>query len=191
MDYSNENVNLAMLGYEDELDKKVIFVKNEFAAIRAGRVDIHILDRVSMDYYGVDTAITKMANVSTPDARTILINPWDTAVLAGMSKVLSGANLGASPVDDGRVIRLVFPQLTTEDRKELVKKIKKIAEDTKVGMRNDRRNAMDKVKKIKASDNLGEDEVKTIEVDIQKMLDSYIESLDTIVAHKEKDIMTI
>jgi ribosome recycling factor len=191
MDYSNENVDITMLGLEDELNKKVIFVTNEFAAIRAGRVDTHILDRVTMDYYGTETPITKMANVSTPDARTILINPWDTAVLAGMSKVLSGANLGASPVDDGRVIRLVFPQLTGDDRKELVKKIKKIAEDTKVGMRNDRRNALDKVKRIKVSENLGEDEVKTIETDIQKMLDSYIESLDNIVARKEKDIMTI
>lgn len=191
MDYSNENVDRTMLGLEDELNKKVIFVTNEFAAIRAGRVDIHILDRVTMDYYGTETPITKMANVSTPDARTILINPWDTAVLAGMSKVLSGANLGVSPVDDGRVIRLVFPQLTGEDRKDLVKKVKKIAEDTKVGMRNDRRNAMDRVKKIKTSENLSEDEVKTIETDIQKMLDSYIESLDNIVARKEKDIMTI
>jgi ribosome recycling factor len=144
-----------------------------------------------MDYYGTQTPITKMANVSCQDARTILIIPWDTAVITGMTKVLGGANLGVSPVDDGRVIRLVFPQLTTDDRKDLVKKIKRIAEDAKVGARNSRRNAMDRIKKIKNDDKLGEDEVKTIETDIQKMLDSYIENIDNLTAQKEKDIMTI
>ncbi|MDR1917378.1 MAG: ribosome recycling factor, partial [Christensenellaceae bacterium] len=178
MDYSNENVNATMLELEDALNKKIVFVKGEFATIRAGRVDTHILDRVTMDYYGTQTAITKMANVSCQDARTILINPWDTAVLAEMVKVLSGANLGASPVDDGRVIRLVFPQLTSDTRKELVKKVKKIAEEAKVGMRNDRRTAIDRVKKIKNEEKLGEDEVKTIESDVQKMLDSYIGNID-------------
>jgi ribosome recycling factor len=191
MDYANENINMTMLELEDELNKKIVYTKNEFATVRAGRVDTHILDRVTMDYYGTQTAITKMANVSCQDSRTILINPWDTAVLAGMVKVLSGANLGASPVDDGRVIRLVFPQLTSDARKELVKKIKKIAEDAKIGMRNDRRTAIDKVKKIKTEEKLGEDEVKTIENDIQKMLDSYIENIDNITGQKEKDIMTI
>jgi ribosome recycling factor len=191
MDYSNENVNITMMDLEDELNKKVIYIKGEFATIRSGRVDTHILDRVSMDYYGTMTPVTKMANVSCQDARTILINPWDTAVLAAMVKVLSGANLGVSPVDDGRVIRLVFPQITADGRKDLVKKVKKIAEEGKVGMRNDRRNAMDRIKKIKNEEKLGEDEVKTIEGDIQKILDSYIENIDNIVEQKEKDIMTI
>jgi ribosome recycling factor len=191
MDYLNEKVNETMLEFEDRLNKRICFVKNEFASILAGRVDTRILDRVTMDYYGTQTAITKMANVSCSDARTIVINPWDTAVLSGMVKVLGGANLGVSPVDDGRVIRLVFPQLTEESRKDLVKKVKKIAEEVKVGMRSDRRDAMDAVKKIEKEEKLGQDEVKTIESDIQKMLDSYTGNIDAILEQKERDIMTI
>jgi ribosome recycling factor len=191
MDYLNDKVNERLAVLEEKLDKRFEYIKNEFVAVRAGRVDTRIVERVTVEYFGTPTPIKNLANISCADARTIVINPWDASVLSAMVKVLGASNLGASPVDDGRVIRLVFPQLTEEARKDLVKKIKRIAEDGRVGMRNDRREAMDAIKKIKTEEKLSEDDVKNIESDIQKMLNDYIENVDKALEQKEKDIMTI
>lgn len=191
MDYLNEKLNELLINYEEKLSKRFDYLKNEFIAVRAGRVDTRVVERVTIDYFGTMTPIKNLANISCTDARTIVINPWDGSVLANMVKALAAANLGTTPVDDGRIIRLVFPQLTAETRKELVKKVNKLAEDTRVGMRNERRDAMDQLKKIGNADKLSEDDVKNIEHDIQKMLDDYIGNVNSALAQKEKDIMTI
>ncbi|MBS7401050.1 MAG: ribosome recycling factor [Eubacteriales bacterium] len=191
MDYLNEKLNELLINYEEKLSKRFDYLKNEFITVRAGRVDTRVVERVTIDYFGTMTPIKNLANISCTDARTIVINPWDGSVLATMIKALAAANLGTTPVDDGRIIRLVFPQLTAETRKELVKKVHKIAEDTRVSMRNERRDAMDQLKKISNADKISEDEVKNVEHDIQKMLDDYIGNIDAALAQKEKDIMTI
>ena len=151
MDYLNEKLNEMLLGYEEKLSKRFDHLKNEFIAVRAGRVDTRIVERVTIDYFGTMTPIKNLANISCTDARTIVVNPWDGSVLSSMVKALAAANLGTTPVDDGRVIRLIFPQLTAETRKDLVKKVHKLAEDTRIGMRNERRDALDQLKKINNS----------------------------------------
>lgn len=191
MDYLNDKVNLTFDVYEEKLNKRFDFLKNEFVTIRAGRVDSRIVERVTVDYFGTMTPIKNLANISCSDARTIVINPWDASVLSPIVRALGAANLGAAPVDDGRVIRLVFPQLTEESRKDLVKRVRKIAEECRVGMRNERRDAIDQIKKINVEAKLSEDDIKNIENDIQKMLDDYISNVDAILTQKEKDIMTI
>lgn len=191
MDYLNEKLNELLINYDEKLSKRFDYLKNEFITVRAGRVDTRVVERVTIDYFGTMTPIKNLANISCTDARTIVINPWDGSVLATMVKALAAANLGTTPVDDGRIIRLVFPQLTAETRKELVKKVHKIAEDTRVSMRNERRDAMDQLKKVSNADKISEDEVKNVEHDIQKMLDDYIGNIDAALAQKEKDIMTI
>ena len=191
MDYLNEKLNELLISYEEKLSKRFDYLKNELLAVRAGRVDTRIVERVTVDYFGTMTPIKNLANISCTDARTIVVNPWDGSILSSMVKALAAANLGTTPVDDGRVIRLVFPQLTAESRKDLVKKVHRIAEDTRVGMRNERRDALDQLKKINNTDKLSEDDVKNIEHDVQKMLDDYISNVDAVLAQKEKDIMTI
>ena len=191
MDYLNEKLNELLINYEEKLSKRFDYLKNEFIAVRAGRVDTRIVERVTIDYFGTMTPIKNLANISCTDARTIVVNPWDASVLSAMVKALGAANLGTTPVDDGRIIRLVFPQLTAETRKELVKKVHSIAEDSRVKMRNERRDALDQLKKINNSDKLSEDDVKNVEHDIQKMLDDYIGNIDSALNQKEKDIMTI
>jgi len=191
MDYLNDKLNELLINYEEKLSKRFDYLKNEFITIRAGRVDTRIVERVTVDYFGTMTPIKNLANISCSDARTIVINPWDSSVLSTMVKTLSAANLGTTPVDDGRIIRLIFPQLTAETRKELAKKVHKLAEETRVGMRNERRDALDQLKKINNADKLSEDDVKNVEHDIQKMLDDYISNVDAALTQKEKDIMTI
>lgn len=191
MDYLNDKLNELLINCEEKLSKRFDYLKNEFVSIRAGRVDTRIVERVTVDYFGTMTPIKNLANISCTDARTIVVNPWDASILSAMVKALGAANLGASPVDDGRIVRLVFPQLTAETRKELVKKVHKIAEETRVGMRNERRDALDQLKKISNAEKISEDDVKNVEHDVQKILDDYIANVDTALAQKEKDIMTI
>lgn len=191
MDYLNDKLNELLINCEEKLSKRFDYLKNEFITIRAGRVDTRIVERVTVDYFGTMTPIKNLANISCTDARTIVVNPWDASILSSMVKALGAANLGASPVDDGRIVRLVFPQLTAETRKELVKKVHKIAEETRVGMRNERRDALDQLKKISNAEKISEDDVKNVEHDVQKILDDYIANVDTALAQKEKDIMTI
>ena len=191
MDYLNEKLNELLINYEEKLSKRFDYLKNEFIAVRAGRVDTRIIERVTVDYFGTMTPIKNLANISCTDARTIVVNPWDASILSSMVKALGAANLGATPVDDGRIIRLVFPQLTADTRKDLVKKVSKIAEETRVSMRNERRDALDQLKKINNAEKISEDDVKNVEHDVQKILDDYIANVDTALNQKEKDIMTI
>lgn len=191
MDYLNDKLNELLINFEEKLSKRFDYLKNEFIAVRAGRVDTRIVERVTVDYFGTMTPIKNLANISCTDARTIVVNPWDGSILSSMVKALSAANLGTTPVDDGRIIRLVFPQLTAETRKDLVKKVHKMAEEARVGMRNERRDALDQLKKINNADKISEDDVKNVEHDVQKILDDYVSNIDAALAQKEKDIMTI
>lgn len=191
MNYLNDNINFALMNFEERLEKCVEYVRGEFLMVRAGRVNPSIVERVAVEYFGTPTPLKQLANISCADSRTVVINLWDTAVLREACKALTAASLGATPIDDGRVIRLIFPQLTEERRKELAKQVKKICEDGKVTMRNERRDVLDKIKKICKEDKLGEDEQKTIEADVQKVLDSYISSLDKLHEKKEAEIMEI
>ena len=191
MDYLNENVNNLLLSCEENLEKAVNFVKNEFMLIRAGRVNTGIVDRITVDYFGTPTPLKNLANMNAADSRTLVVNLWDTSIIRDVCKAILQAQIGANPIDDGRVIRLIFPLLTEERRKELVKHAKKITEEGKVTMRNARRDALDALKKFSKSDNISEDEQKSIEADIQKLTDTYTKTLDTIFAKKEQEIMEI
>ena len=170
---------------EEKLNKRFDFLKNEFISIRAGRVDTRIIERVSIDYFGTMTPIKNLANISCTDARTIVVNPWDNSVLSSIVKALGAANLGTMPVDDGRVVRLVFPQLTAETRKDLVKKVHRIAEDTRVGMRNERRDALDQLKKINNVEKISED---IVELKLRKEQDAKDLKIENIVEEVNKII---
>jgi ribosome recycling factor len=174
-----------------KMDKTLEHLDEEFGAVRAGRANPKVLDRITVEYYGQDTALNGVANISSPDARTLLIQPWDGSLLKAIEKAILASDLGINPQNDGRVIRLTFPQLTEERRKDLVKQVKKYAEDAKVAMRNIRRDGMDYVKKLKKNSEITEDEQKTAEKDLQTMLDKYIKKVDEACAAKEKELMAI
>jgi len=191
MDYLNENVNMTMLELEERLGKVANHTASEFALIRAGRVNSGMVERISIDYFGTPTPLRQLGNISCSDSRTIVINLWDVAILREVVKTLTMAQLGANPIDDGRIIRLIFPLLTADRRKELVKQVKGVAEQGRVAMRNERRWAMDQLKKIAKDESISEDSVAEIERDIQKLLDNYIGSQDLLLAKKEAEIMEI
>ena len=150
-----------------------------------------MLDRITVDYYGTPTPIQQVASISTPDARSLLIQPWDGSVLKGIEKAILASDLGINPQNDGRTIRLVFPQLTEERRKELAKQVKKYGEDAKVAVRNIRRDAMEKFKAQKKKSEITEDDLKIVEKDMQKLTDDYIKEVDKIAANKEKELMEL
>ena len=163
----------------------------DFDAVRAGRANAKVLDRISVEYYGSETPLNGVATISSPDARTLVITPWDTKLLKEIQKAIQMSDLGINPQNDGRVIRLIFPQLTEERRKELSKQVKKYAEDAKVAMRNIRRDGMDYVKKLKKNNEITEDDQKKAEKDLQDMLDKYIKKVDAALAAKDKELMSI
>ena len=177
--------------YEEKMKKSIDSVAADFAAVRAGRANAAVLDRVSVDYYGSKTPVAQIASISTPDARTLVIQPWDTKLLKDIQKAIQTSELGINPQNDGRVIRLVFPQLTEERRKDLTKQVKKYAEDAKVAMRNIRRDGMDYVKKLKKNSEITEDEQKKAEKDLQDLLDKYTKKADEALAAKEKELLAI
>ena len=174
-----------------KMDKSLEHLHEEFGAVRAGRANAKVLDRICVEYYGSETPLNGVATISSPDARTLVIQPWDTNLLKDIQKAILSSELGINPQNDGRVIRLVFPQLTEERRKELTKQVKKYAEDAKVAMRNLRRDGMDYVKKLKKNSEITEDEQKKAEKDLQDMLDKYIKKVDDACAAKEKELMAI
>ena len=180
-----------MLYYEERLEKVAAFIKSEFSTVRAGRVSPTIVERILVNYYDEPTPIKNIANISNDGNLAILVKPYDLAILREMCKAIGSANIGANPIDNGLEIRLIFPQLTEERRRDLVKQIKKITEDAKITMRNDRRDTMDKVKRICKEDKVSEDEQKAIESDIQKMLDDYISNIETLSEKKCAEIMEI
>ena len=176
---------------KERMEKTMKVLASDFAAIRAGRANPAVLDRISVDYYGTPTPIQQMAAVSVSDARILVIQPWDKSSLKAIEKAIQASDLGINPANDGSVIRLAFPQLTEERRKELSKDIKKLGEESKVAIRATRRDANEKVKTMKKNGDLTEDDVKLFDKDIQKLTDKYIENVDNAVAAKEKEIMTV
>ena len=177
--------------YGRRMDKALDHLAEEFGAVRAGRANAKVLDRITVEYYGSETPLNGVATISTPDARTLVIQPWDTALLKEIQKAIQASDLGINPQNDGKVVRLVFPQLTEERRKDLTKQVKKYAEDAKVAMRNIRRDGMDYIKKLKKNSEITEDDQKKAEKDLQDLLDKYIKKADEALAAKEKELMSI
>jgi len=177
--------------YSRKMEKTMEVLGSQFGSVRAGRANSQVLDRISIPYYGVDTPIGQVASISSPDPRTLVIQPWDTSLLKDIQKAILASDLGINPQNDGRVIRLTFPQLTEERRKELTKQVKKYAEDAKVAMRNIRRDGMDYIKKLKKNSEITEDDQKKAEKDLQDILDKYIKKADEALAAKEKELMAI
>jgi len=163
---------------------------SNFASVRTGRASAMILDRVKADYYGVPTPVNQMAAIKTPDAHTLVIEPWDKSALGGIDHAIQEANLGVMPNNDGSVIRLSFPPLTEERRKDLVKEVKKKGEESKVAVRNSRRDGNDSFKKL-AKEDVSEDEIKMLEEQLQKVTDKFIKEIDGMVEEKSKEIMTV
>ena len=177
--------------YARRMDKALEHLEEEFGAVRAGRANAKVLDRITVEYYGSETPLNGVATISTPDARTLVISPWDTKLLKDIQKAIQTSDLGINPQNDGRVIRLVFPMLTEDRRKELVKQVKKYAEESKVAMRNIRRDGMDYVKKLKKNSEITEDDQKKAEKDLQDLLDKMIKKVDAATAAKEKELMAL
>lgn len=177
--------------YGRRMDKTLDVLQENFGAVRAGRANAKVLDRITVEYYGSETQLAGVATISSPDARTLVIQPWDSKLLKDIQKAIQVSDLGINPQNDGRVIRLVFPQLTEERRKELAKQVKKYAEEAKVAMRNVRRDGMDYVKALKKKSEITEDEQKKAEKDLQDMLDKYTKKVDDALAAKEKELMAI
>ena len=177
--------------YDVKMQKTIEVVVSDFAGVRAGRANAAVLDKITVEYYGTETPIQQVASISTPDARTLVIQPWDTKLLKEIQKAIQVSDLGINPQNDGRVIRLVFPQLTEERRKDLTKQVRKYAEEAKVAMRNIRRDAMDYVKAAKKKSEITEDDQKKAEKDLQDLTDQYIKKVDEACAAKEKELMAI
>ena len=177
--------------FSRKMDRTLEHLGEDFDAVRAGRANAKVLDRISVEYYGSETPLNGVATISSPDARTLVITPWDTKLLKEIQKAIQMSDLGINPQNDGRVIRLIFPQLTEERRKDLSKQVKKYAEDAKVAMRNIRRDGMDYVKKLKKNKEITEDDQKKAEQDLQDMLDKYIKKVDAALAAKDKELMSI
>ena len=176
--------------YEDKMKKTLASLDSELATIRAGRANPHILDKLTVDYYGAPTPLQQVANITVPEARMIQIQPWESSLIKGIEKAILVSDLGLNPSNDGKVIRLVFPELTEERRKELVKDVKKKGEAAKVAIRNIRRDGNDAFKKLKGSD-VSEDEIKNLEDELQKMTDKYVKEIDSAVEVKSKEVMTV
>ncbi len=177
--------------YSRKMDRTLEHLAEEFDGVRAGRANAKVLDRITVEYYGSETPLNGVATISSPDARTLVITPWDTKLLKDIQKAIQISDLGINPQNDGRVVRLVFPQLTEERRKELTKQVKKYSEDAKVAMRNIRREGMDYVKKLKKNAEITEDDQKKAEKDLQDLLDKYTKKVDEALAAKEKELMAI
>ena len=177
--------------FESKMKKTTEVLSQQLEVVRAGRANAAVLNQISVEYYGVPTPIQQVASVSVPDPRTLMIQPWDASILKGLEKAILASELGINPQNDGRVIRLVFPQLTEERRKELAKQVKKYGEEAKVAVRNIRRDAIDKFKKQQKASEITEDDYKNIEKDIQKLTDDYIKEVDVITDKKEKELFEI
>ena len=177
--------------FETKMKKTISVLNSDLASIRAGRANPSILDRVSVEYYGVSTPLTQIGNVSVPDPRSILIQPWDAGILKDVEKAILASDIGITPNNDGKAIRLNFPPLTEERRKEIVKDVHKKGEEAKVAIRSIRRDAMDSYKNDKKNNEITEDDLKQSEVDVQKLTDKFSKDIDSIVAAKEKEILEV
>ena len=177
--------------YEDKMKKSINALQEEFATIRAGRANPHVLDKITVDYYGSPSTLQSVANISVPEARVIQIQPWEASHIKEIEKAIMVSDLGLTPSNDGKIIRLVFPELTEDRRKELVKDVKKKGENAKIAVRNIRRDANDAIKKQNKANELSDDEAKGQEDKVQKLTDKYIAEIDSMVDNKSKEIMTI
>jgi ribosome recycling factor len=174
-----------------KMEKTLEVLQEDFGAIRAGRANAKVLDRITVEYYGAESPIAQVGSISSPDARTLVIQPWDGSLLKKIEKAIQQSDLGINPQNDGRVIRLAFPMLTEERRKELAKQVRKYGEDGKVAIRNVRRDGMDYIKKLKKDSTITEDEQKKAEKDLQDLTDKYIKKVDEACAVKEKELMEL
>ena len=186
----DELVTMVLDETRSKMDKSIQHLENELVKIRAGKASPRILDGIMVEYYGVLTPINQVSNVGTPDAKTVAIQPWERSMIESIEKAIMQANIGITPEDNGEIIRLNIPPLTEERRRDLVKKVKQEGENTKVGIRNARRDANEELKELE-KDGLPEDEEKNGESEVQKLTDNYIEKVDKILEAKEKDIMTV
>ena len=180
-----------LVSYEEKMTKTMHNLEEEYGSIRAGRANPHVLDRIRVDYYGTPSPIQSVANISVPEPRMIQIQPWEASLVKEIEKAIHMSDLGINPTNDGKVIRLVFPELTEERRKDLAKEVKKKGEDAKVAIRNIRRDAIDYVKKMGKNDGLSEDEIKDLEDGVQKLTDKFIADVDKAVEVKSKEILTV
>jgi ribosome recycling factor len=186
----NEEVQMIFEMTKERMEKSIEHLDNELMRIRAGKANVHILDGIMVDYYGSPTPLAQVSNISTPDAKTIMIQPWEKNMIEPIEKALMNSNVGITPANNGEVIRLGIPQLTEERRRDLVKQVKNEGENARVSLRNGRRDANDEYKQMQ-KDGLSEDETKDAEAEIQKLTDDFSTKVDTIVAAKDEDIMTI
>ena len=177
--------------YEDKMEKSINAMMEEFASIRAGRANPHVLDKIKVDYYGSPTPIQQVGNISVPEARMILIQPWEKSLIKPIEKAIQSSDLGINPQNDGRVIRLAFPQLTEERRKELTKQVKKYGENGKVAIRNIRRDAMDKFKAMEKKSEITEDDRKEFEKELQDLTEKRCKQIDELTAKKETELMAV
>ena len=177
--------------YENKMQKSLDNLSSEYGAIRAGRANPHVLDRIKVDYYGTPTPVAQVGNIAIPEARIITITPWDKSMVKEVIKAIETSDIGINPGSDGATIRLVFPELSEERRKELSKDVKKKAEECKVAIRNIRRDGNDEVKKLTKSEDMSEDSVKDLQDQLQKLTDKFIKKIDETAAAKEKEIMTV
>ena len=177
--------------YEDKMEKSLDVLLDEYASIRAGRANPHVLDRLRIDYYGTPTPIQQVGNVTVPEARMIVIQPWEKSLLKAIEKAILTSDLGINPTNDGTCIRLVFPELTEERRKELAKDVKKKGEGAKVAIRNIRRDANEAFKKMEKNDEISEDDLKDLTEKVQKLTDKAIDKIDKAVENKTKEVLTV
>lgn len=184
-------MNEKLVQYDEKMTKSVDALVEEFSTIRAGRANPHILDKLLVDYYGTPTPFQQVANISVPEARMIVIQPWESSLIKEIEKAINASDLGLTPNNDGKSVRLMFPELTEDRRKKLVKDIKKKGEASKVAIRNIRRDANDLFKKQNKANEVTEDELKQLEDEIQKLTDKYIANIDKAVEDKSKEILTV
>ena len=177
--------------YDEKMKKTIEVVKGDFASVRAGRANAGVLDRIQVEYYGTPTPIQQVASISTPDPRTLAIQPWDASILRAIEKAIQSSDLGINPQNDGRIIRLSFPQLTQERRVELTKQVRKYGENGKVAIRNIRRDAMEDIKKMTKRSELTEDDQKNLEKELQDITDKRCKEIDALTAEKEKELMAV
>ncbi len=187
----NEQAEEIFLVLGDKLEKTQSVLQDELASIRAGRANPHILDKLQVEAYGGMSPLNQLGNVSAADARCLVVSPWDKSLLKSIEKAILASNIGITPTNDGNVIRLVFPELTEERRKDLVKQVKRMGEDSKIAVRNNRREAMEGVKKLKNAKEISEDEAKNLESEIEECIAKSVEAVDKTVAAKEKELLTV
>lgn len=181
----------ALKKYEEKMEKTIHALENDYNNIRAGRANPHILDRITVDYYGTPTPLQQVGNVSVPEARLLQIQAWDSSILKDIEKAILASDIGITPNNDGKIIRLVFPELTEDRRKELVKDVKKKGENAKVAIRNIRRDAMDHFKKMKKNNEITEDDLADFEKKVQDLTDSFVKNVDKHIEDKSKDVLSV